>query len=253
MKSDEIELVVIGGSGTYPRPGGACNSYLIRSDRTKVLIDLGPGSLSRLFQWEKPETLDAVFISHMHPDHFIDIFPLRYYLQFSAAKNRLPLKVFAPPGSKDRLMPVFSDRNIDGFDQVFDWNELRADGKITVNEFNVSPQEVPHLPPTYSLSVVRGGDKIFYTSDTAYDEIIAELAGGASLFLCEASLSRDANGNVAHLNGYQAGKLAAMAGVKHLILTHLWPHFDADEIKSDAEQEFDGPIDLAEDGRVFTV
>lgn len=248
-----MELVIIGSSGTYPRPGGACNCYLVRTQKNKLLIDLGPGSLSKLFKWQDPGELDAIFISHMHPDHFTDIFPLRYYLQFSAKKDKLPIKVFAPPGSKEKIISLSSDSNIEGFDNVFDWRELSDNESILFDDIEVIADEVPHLPPTFALTILKDRKKIFYTSDTAYDERLIDLAAGASIFLCEASLARDINDGVAHLNGLQAGKLAADADVSKLILTHLWPHFDSREILRDASEEFNGIIELAEDEKVVKV
>jgi len=246
-----LELVIIGSSGTYPKPGGACNCYLVRTQNNKILIDIGPGSLSKLFKWQDPGELDAIFISHMHPDHFTDIFPLRYYLQFSAKKNGLPIKVFAPSGSREKIISLSSDSNIEGFDSVFDWREISDKESIRFDEIEVKTDEVPHLPPTFAITILKGGRKIFYTSDTAYDERLIEMAAGASIFLCEASLTRDVSSGVAHLNGLQAGKLAAAADVSKLILTHLWPHFDSQEILRDASEEFNGIIELAEDEKVI--
>lgn len=248
-----MELVIIGSSGTYPRPGGACNSYLVRTEKNKILLDIGPGSLSKLFKWQDPGRLDAIFISHMHPDHFTDIFPLRYYLQFSAEKDKLPIKVFAPAGSKEKILSLSSDSNIEGFESVFDWRELSDSLNIMIGDLEVKADEVPHLSPTFALTITRGEKKIFYTSDTAYDESLIDLAAGADIFLCEASLTRDINDGVAHLNGLQAGKLANGAAVSKLILTHLWPHFDSEEILKDATEEFNGIIELAEDEKVIKI
>lgn len=250
-----MDLVILGSSGTYPRPGGACNSYLVRSENSRLLIDLGPGSLSQLFKWQDPAHIDGFFISHLHPDHFLDIYPLRYYLQFSADQGAIPIDVYAPPGARDKIAPLFSDKNIAGFDRVFAWHDLKEGLGLKIGGFRVTPFEVPHLPPTFALAVDGPAEsgRLFYTSDTAYDPMLADLARDADLFLCEASLlSKDA-GSAAHLTGAQAGEIAREANAAHLVLTHLWPHTDAKEILAEAVSEFNGKVDLADDGKVFEV
>ena len=135
-----MELEIIGGSGTYPRPGGACNSYLLRSGAERLLLDIGPGSLSRLFTVQDPADVRAIFISHLHPDHFIDIYPLRYYLQFSAAQEKLPITIYAPPGAKEKISPLFSDKNKAGFESVFNWMALKDGTSIRLGKFQRSEE-----------------------------------------------------------------------------------------------------------------
>lgn len=249
-----MEVTVIGSSGTYPRPGGACNCYIVRDGANTIIIDLGPGSLSRLFEAIDPAEIDAFFISHLHPDHFLDIYPYRYYLQFSADGSRLPVRVFAPRGARERIEPLFSDRNREEFERVFAWNELSEGGSVDFGSLSVTANEVPHLPPTFSLTIKNsGGKKIFYSADTGYDERLTELAANADLLLCEASLQAADSGKVAHLTGAQAGKVAALSGAGRLLLTHLWPHFDRGEILADAKSAFSGRIDLADEGMIIEV
>jgi len=249
-----MELVVIGGSGTYPRPGGACNSYLVRLGEQRLLVDLGPGSLSRLFTIQDPADVRAIFISHLHPDHFIDIYPLRYYLQFSAAQEKLPITVYAPAGAKEKISPLFSDKNKSSFESVFNWEALEDGKSLKLGKFLVTPYEVPHLDPTFSLLIESDNDgSLYYTADTAYNEKLVEIASRSDLLLCEATLKREDIGTVAHLSGSQAGEIGNKAHVKQLVLTHLWPHYDGQDILKEAKKEYRGRVELAQDGKVFTV
>lgn len=249
-----MDLVIVGSSGTYPRPGGACNSYLIRSGNQRLLIDMGPGSLSHLFTIQEPADISAIFISHMHPDHFIDIYPLRYYLQFSAAKEKLPITVYAPPGAKERISPLFSDKNKSGFESVFTWKSLKDGITLILGKLQVTPYEVQHLHPTFSLLVASDDDgSLYYTADTAYNEKLVNIAKRSDLLLCEATLRQEDVGTVAHLSGAQAGEIGHKAHVAQLVLTHLWPHYDRREILKEAKNKFKGRVELAEDGRIFVV
>ena len=103
-----MELIVLGASAAYPRPGGACSGYLVRDSNTNLLVDCGTGILSNLFRWVDPAYLDAIVITHLHTDHFLDIYPLRYYLQY---EKRLvsPIPVFVPSGGEQHILKLISE------------------------------------------------------------------------------------------------------------------------------------------------
>ncbi len=97
-----MELTVVGAGPAYSdRAGSTGAAYLVRTARSAVLLDLGQGSFPRLAGLLDPADLDAVVISHLHPDHFIDLVPLRHYLRWEAPRRRV--RVIAPAGLADRL------------------------------------------------------------------------------------------------------------------------------------------------------
>ena len=217
-----------------------------------MVIDLGPGSLSKLFALVNPEKLDGLFISHLHPDHFIDIYPLRYYLQFTAKEDSLPLKVYAPPMAKDKIIPLFSDKNLATFDKVFKFFDL-SDGKsYQAGNFRIYAYEVPHLKPTFAFRIEAESRSLFYSSDTAFTDRLLNYAQEVDLLLCESTLrEEDADSSVAHLTSVQAGEIATKSKAKKLVLTHIWPHFNEQDLLSQASKYYSGPIFLAEDGKTF--
>ena len=76
-----MELVVLGCWAPYPRAGGACSGYLIRAGGLNILLEAGNGSLSRLMTFIDFRYLDAVIVTHLHPDHYLDLFPLRHAVE----------------------------------------------------------------------------------------------------------------------------------------------------------------------------
>lgn len=248
-----MEVVVIGSSGTFPRPGGACNGYLVRHNGTNVLLDIGTGVLSRLYDWISPGELDALIITHLHPDHFLDIYPFRYYLEFCAAE-KLPLKVFAPAGAAEYIQPLFNESDPSKFGRVFEFIDICHDDVFKVRELTFTAREVTHLKPTYGITAAAAGRRLFYTSDTAYDKRLLDYAKSVDLLLAETTfLSAQAGTPVPHMTTTEVGRLARQAGAGRLVLTHLWPHFDRNRILAEVKAEFDGRIDLADEGLVVAV
>ena len=102
-------LSVIGAGPAYTdRPGATGAAYLLRVDGSSLLLDLGQGSFARLAGLVDPTTLDAIVISHLHPDHFIDLVPLRHYLRYERSPARI--RVAGPAGLASGSMPSTSTR-----------------------------------------------------------------------------------------------------------------------------------------------
>ncbi len=248
-----VEVIVLGSSGTFPRAGGACNGFLAREGDTRVLLDIGTGVLSRLYQWIDPGKLDALVITHLHPDHFLDIYPYRYFLEFQA-QGRLPLPVYAPAGAADYIRGLFNEADTSKFDRVFKFTDLVPDEPFEVGGLTITPRPVSHLDPTYGLEVAAGGRRFFYTSDTDAFESLVSYCEDVDLLLAETTLrAEDADVPVAHMTTTQVADLARRARVGRLVLTHLWPHYDRTQIKREVEGGFNGRIDLADEGLLIKV
>ena len=248
-----MEVIVVGASGTFPRANGACNGYLVRHGRSNILLDIGTGVLSSLYNYISPGDLDALIITHLHPDHFLDIYPYRYYLEFCAA-DKLPLKVYAPAGAAARIKPLFNETDPAKFDKVFHFIDIGEVGVFQVGELSVCGREVLHLEPTYGISVAAEGRRLFYTSDTAFDERLLDYAKDVDLLLAETTFMAAQDGiPVPHMTTVEVGALAVKANVGRLLLTHLWPHSDREQILAEVTAGFDGKIDLADEGLVVRV
>ena len=222
-------LKILGNNGPYPAPGGACSGYLLTSDSgdTKILIDCGTGVLNRLLDACPPKSLDAVILSHLHYDHMSDMLPMQYALQFDPRPT--PLPVYAPdePENVRALLecPCF---------------DLWPAEDFTVGEMRVSFTPARHPVPTNAVAVVCDGQRFVFTGDSNQDALVELFCEGASLLLADCGLSNgDHRFTAPHLSAELCGRLAKRAHVKKLLLTHLNPRYEPDELLEEARGEFE--------------
>ena len=220
-------LTILGNNGPFPAPGGACSSYLLESDsgETKLLIDAGTGSLARLMELTRPETLDAVVLSHLHFDHMSDLLPMQYALQFSARER--PLPVFLPR-RPERVRALLECPYYDLFDHE----------DIAVGEMRL--RFIPAVHPVEGSCVAVEGDgaKFVFTGDTNLDPALELFADGCDLLLADAGLSRaDWTEKKPHLSASHCGALARDVRAGALLLTHLNPLYDPQALLDEARRD----------------
>jgi ribonuclease BN (tRNA processing enzyme) len=255
-----VRLTVVGCSGSFPSGGSAASCYLLQAaddtGRTaSVVVDLGSGALGALQRHVGLEDLDAVLISHLHPDHFLDLCGLyvaRRYDPAGAAVERL--RVRGPSNTLDRLSQAYGDDGTGRMEHVFAvsaWVPGRAD---RVGPFTVTARRVVHPLEAFGLRVEHAGRVLTYSGDTDTCDALVELARDADVLLAEASFQegRDQVRGV-HLTGRRAGEVATAAGARSLVLTHLPPWTDPDVVLSEAKAVYDGPVVVAEPGLVLDV
>ncbi|HEY3375755.1 MAG TPA: MBL fold metallo-hydrolase [Candidatus Aquicultor sp.] len=243
-----MELILLGTSAAYPTVDRACSGFLVRNDATTILVDMGSGVTRNLMRWVDPHRLNAIIISHLHQDHFTDIYPLYYYLAFSKALN-LPIDVYAPAGARDfiaKLLPRESR-----FDEVYRFVALDDRREFSIGSLTCKSFAVKHSIPAYGLRI-EGERTVAYSSDTDFDGVLYEIAENSDAFICEATKQADYE-DVLHLTAAQAGQIAARAGVRNLILTHIWPEFDPAVSRRMAADEYEGSIIVAEDNMCISL
>ncbi|MBI4261746.1 MAG: MBL fold metallo-hydrolase, partial [Actinobacteria bacterium] len=145
-----MELTVLGTDGAFPRAGGACSGYLLRHDGFSLVIDLGTGALANLQRHVGYDRIDAVVLSHEHPDHCVDVYPLFVARQFH--EERLaPLPLFAPPGAFDRLARLAGTESGDDFRAAFRVTEVEPGSGFGTGPFRIATRPMPHLVPNLGM------------------------------------------------------------------------------------------------------
>jgi ribonuclease BN (tRNA processing enzyme) len=250
-----MRLIVIGCSGSYPGPDSPASSYLVEAeegDRTwRILLDLGNGALGGLQQVVDPLSVDAVFISHLHPDHFFDMsgyYVLRKYHP-SGAQPRIP--VYGPRGVAKRLAQAYGLAENPGMTEEFDFREY--DGRsVTVGPLTIEVTQVLHPVESYAMRVTHEGRSFVYSGDTALCDSLVGLAQGTDLLLAEAAFREgEDNPPDLHMTGRDAAETAARAGAGRLVLTHIPPWYDPKVALDEARPVFDGPLELARRGSTY--
>lgn len=256
-----MELIVLGCWAPYPRAGGACSGYLIRAGGLNILLEAGNGSLSRLMSFIDFRHLDAVIVTHLHHDHYLDLFPLRHAVEGARREGSRsgPLKLFAPSA------PAEEFNLLAGYKKAFETapietlpREKLAGGfdarRLDLGGLTFRFVSAKHSLPGFSVSV-EGAGKLVFSGDTARTEELVAVAEGADLFLCEAS-GRDSDADYlkdAHLTARQAGEVAREAGAKQLLITHFWPEYEPAELGNLARAGFGGQVAAAREGETYRV
>ncbi len=233
-----LSVTVLGCSGSYAGPGGACSGYLVRAGDTAVWLDAGPGTLANLQRHLDLDALDGVVLSHAHPDHWVDVLPFHNVARYIKPRTGLP--VISPA----RVRALAAEVNGD-LGPAFDW-QVVVDGDVThIGALTFRFSRTDHPGETLGMRVDGDGASLGYSADTGPGWSLAALGPRLGLALCEATLAPEWAGTVQHLSAAQAGADARAAGVRQLVLTHLQPGVDPDRSRADATEAFGAPVDIA--------
>ncbi len=255
-----MRLTVIGCSGSFPGPDSAASSYLVEApdpldpDRTwRLLVDLGSGALGPLQRLTDPLAVDAVLISHLHPDHFFDMSGYYVLRRYHPSGPQPVLPVHGPRGTQRRLSKAYGLPKDPGMTEQFEFHDLLGDA-LTVGPVTVTTALMAHPVEAHAMRVEHGGRAVVYSADTGPNDGLVELSRGADLLVCEAAF-RDGEDNPpgVHMTGSDAGAAAKAAGVARLVVTHVPPWHSREVARREAESVFDGPVDIALEGATFDV
>jgi len=212
-----MKLTVVGCSPAWPNPGGAQSGYLIDGPG-RLLLDCGPGVLGKMRELDvRP---DAVAITHFHLDHWGDLVPWAWLNAYGPQEHRIDCTLWLPPGGREQLEEFASHWGNDGmFENAFRLREFEPGVPFTTSGFEVQACRLPHYELTsYGFRLTHDGSTLAYSGDSAPTDELADLARGADLFLCEATLADSAADGLprGHLSADEA--LAAADGP--ILLTH---------------------------------
>jgi len=248
-----VKLTIVGCSGSVPGPDSAASSYLVEHEGYRMLLDLGSGAFGALQRHVERAEVDAVVLSHLHPDHCLDVAPMVVQRRHGlpAVPPRIPL--LGPAGTHDRLALAYDPTSRDGLRDLFDLAAVTP-GERELGPFRLRFERVDHPVPTHAVRVAAGGRALVYSADTGPCDALVSVAEGADLLLCEASFEEGpANPPGLHLTGRQAGEHARRAGVGRLLVTHVPPWTDAGRALDAATAAFGGPTTLVAAGETYDV
>ncbi|MCL4290350.1 MAG: MBL fold metallo-hydrolase [Thermoleophilia bacterium] len=212
-----MRLTVIGCSPAWPDPGGAHSGYLIESAGRSLLLDCGPGVLARL-RAGGLFPVDAVAVTHLHLDHWGDLVPWAWLAAHGPARPARA-ELWLPPagrGALDAFAARFGSPGM--FEPAFALREYDS-APFQAAGMTVQPLRVEHYAlPAYGFRITAGGRVLAYSGDSGPCEALRELAAGADLFLCEATL-RD-GGDDAPTRGHISVEEALQHAAGRVLVTH---------------------------------
>jgi ribonuclease BN (tRNA processing enzyme) len=238
-----LSLTVLGCDGSWTGPGGAGSGYLVSSGRTHLVIDLGPGTFANLQHHLDPAAIDAVFLSHHHPDHWTDLNALATHARFVLGRRGIP--VVAPAGLAERS-------GLEGSPSL-EWRAVGTGDSMQLGGLRLTFSRTDHSFETLAVRVDGADRSLGYSADTGPGWSLGELGSGLDLVLCEATYTSDHEGTADHLSARQAGQQARAAGAGRLAITHRWPTIEAHAVATEAAATFGRPVEQAVIGKEFVL
>ena len=261
-----MKLTIIGCTGSFAGPNSPASCYLVSGEdaegRTwRILLDMGNGALGVLQRHMDLHDIDAVLVSHLHPDHCIDLAGLHVAIKWDPRGwGRPPIPLWAPTGLHEYLSSTHGLPTEPGMHGEFDFHTWVPEEPVRVGPFAITPFRVEHpTPEPYALRIdydgVMGPSTLAYSGDTDACEGLVRAARDADVFLCEAAYheGRDDALRGIHLTGRRAAEAARDAGARQLLLTHLPVWNDANVAVGEARESYDGHLAIAVAGVSYTV
>lgn len=255
-----MRLTVVGCAGSYAGPTSAASCYLVQAEQDgrtwNVVLDLGNGALGALQRHVDLAAVDAVVLSHLHPDHCADIAGYFIFRTYHPDGVMPDLAVHAPTGAAARLSRIHAIADEEGEEhlrQRFTFHDLAHQRAFTVGPFTITPHRVEHPVEAYGVRVEADGKVLAYTGDTDATPNLNALLTGASLALTDSAFvdGRDTTEGI-HLSGERAARAAVDAGgVERLMLTHIPAWNDPEVCRAQAAAVWPGEVEIAEAGRTY--
>lgn len=261
----EMRLTVLGKSPAWQDADGACSGYLVEEGSHAILLDCGNGVFGKLRKYRDYCRVDAVVLSHMHADHFLDLIPYAYALTYAPRQQPTPVErwsgvgeparpiLYLPEGGPEtlrRVVGAFGNDNL--IDNAFHVREYSGSDELCVGPMSLRFHPVPHYTETYAVEMAAGGCRIVYGSDHGPSEDLHEFAQGADLLIVEATLPRpERTGIRGHLTSEEAAEHGLKANVKSVMLTHISDELDELAAVDRARAIFRGPVTVAAEGATY--
>jgi ribonuclease BN (tRNA processing enzyme) len=262
----DVRITVLGKSPAWQDADGACSGYLVEDGDCCLLVDCGSGVFSKLRRFRDYVDVDAVVITHMHADHFLDLIPFACALTYAPRQQPVPVapwpgtdspacpQLLVPPGATEILRTIAGAGGQPTLlDDAFAMTEYDTAATLEVGSLSVRFRPVPHYLPSNAIQVrCAGGGRFTFGADHGPTDALEDFADGSDLLFLEATLPRaEREGPRGHLTPGEAGEHAARCNAARLVLTHISDELDGDWALAEARRAFDGPVEVAREGAVY--
>lgn len=235
-----LRVTVLGCSGSYAAPGGACTGYLVQTGGHNVLLDCGPGTLANLQEHLPLAALDAVVVTHAHPDHWAELSVMRTAWRWVLHRDGFP--VITTDETWERLAAIAGG----DVGSMFAHTAVRDGSSMRLGDQRWRFARTDHGVETLAIRADADGSSFAFSADTGPAWSLEALGAGIDLAFCESTyVDATVPDNVQHLTARQAGATAAASGVGRLVLTHQLPGEDPHAHLAEARTTYDGPLSVA--------
>ena len=254
----KVRIIILGSGTATPILERNASGLAILTQDQWLLVDMGPGTLRRMCEagidhrW-----IDVVLLTHFHPDHVSDVVPFLFAANYAYSDRRIaPIHLIGPVGLEqfyDGLVGIYGDWIVPSEGRLI-MKEMEIDGPGFFSRAGITVRSVPsvHAIPSLSYRIETSDVSITISGDSDYSEALVSLSAGSDVLICECSFPDEMKVS-GHMTPSEAGRVAALAGAKRLVLTHFYPPCDEVNVIDQAVQAFDGPIVKAADLMIIEV
>ena len=252
-----MRITVLGKSPAWQDAGGACSGYLIEESQQALLLECGNGVFAKLRRARDYVSVDAVVISHLHADHFLDLVPFAYALTYGPRRQTEAVDLHGPPGARAtfrRVAGAWGSEQL--IEDAFTLSEYAPDDELHIGPLRLRFREVDHYIQAFAVEVTSsaGAGRFVFGADTGPSDSLVAFAQGADLLMIEATLPcPEAEGPRGHLTAAEAGAHGRRAGAARLVLTHISDELDESWARREASEAFGGDVEVAREGAVYVV
>lgn len=265
-----MQVTVLGKSPSWQDAAGACSGYLVQEQGFTLLLDCGNGVFSKLRRHCDYIDVDAVLISHLHADHFLDLVPFSYALSYAPRQQPVPVRgragevrssmparpqLWVPGGASAVLRKIVGCWGAEDLvDNAFSIQEYATADELTLGPLRIRFCEVPHFTITHAVDLAANGSRFTFSADCRPNEELVAFADGTDVLMIEATLPRpERTGVRGHLTAREAGEHGRLAGARRLVLTHYSDELDSEWTRAEAAKSYGGPVEMAIENAVFMV
>jgi ribonuclease BN (tRNA processing enzyme) len=252
-----VEVTVAGTGTVVPTLNRRQSCLAVRTGGETLVFDLGSGAVRGMLRAGlDPFEVDRIFFTHFHPDHTVDVVPLLFALKYGSDEPRTrPLSITGPEPFReffDKVTAAWGSWMLGDYPTGITELPHGCPEPLDLPGCRLSWAPAEHRPESISYRLDSEGGAFVYAGDTEYSESVVNLARGAHTLLIECSAPDDSP-IPGHLTPSGVARMARKAGVKRVVLTHLYPRVESLDLVSEVGKGFGGEVIVARDGLVFSV
>jgi len=251
-----VELTILGSGTCAPTKERSCASYFLQIEDVNILLDIGFGAIRRMMEAGIDyRQIDYVLCSHTHLDHVGDLGPLLMALEYTPGfRRQKPLTLIGPKGFQNYmngLAGLYSTWIVSPTYYEIRIIELQDESR-SFGTWHLTARSMSHSKETNGYRVQYKQRTMAYSGDTGFCTNVIRLMKDVDLGLLECSFPDDMPVE-GHLTPSLAGQIAERAGVKKVLLTHLYPMMDDIDAEKICEQYYHGDVKKAKDLKVYKI
>jgi len=242
-----MKLIVLGSGTCVPSLSRSAPGYFLTAGDKQLLIDIGSTVPQQLVKAGRSGfEIDAVFITHTHPDHVSGLSPFLHSLTSTPGKTRVKeLYLVGPPGIKEYYNRCIC--SIQGPPKTFPVTVIEMKEVFELAPFHILGTKTVHTANSMAFRFFRNNKSVVFTGDCDFDQGLISFSRTAELLVIDCSFPNDMKTR-GHLTPKECALVAKEAGVKKVVLTHIYPSPAPENLRLEEYRAiFTGEVVLARD------